>query len=255
MSTALDCGEEAITVLILGGWSPGPLNFLKRNVHGRCAFIEPKIPMPPMGCSWCFDAGIATLAVMIALAIWACIALADHIDSRPWLAIARLVILVACLILSRLCVAAIVRGAIVKGVKIASRCMRHQNVAVVIGFSWGGGIVAEMLRLGLVGGPDQPAVLLIAPTTALMASSAMRKDATLTIRIPDDMARRVHVFHGTEDESFCPHSDRWESAGVTFHLVHDNHLFCRRESVNELSDVLATLIQTHSSPPTLLADT
>jgi len=206
--------------------------------------------MPPVGVSWCFDVGMALLVVAIALAIWACIVLEDYIRKRAWLAVARLSVIIAALFLSRLCVAAVVRGSIRKGVNMASTYMRQRNVDVVIGFSWGGGVAAEMLRLGLVGGVGQPAVLLIAPTTAIMSRFAMKKDAPLTIRVPDAMSGRVHVFHGTQDEAFCPHSDRWELTGATFHLIHDNHVFCRRESVLELSDVLsALLLQGHSSPP------
>lgn len=235
--------EESPTVLILGGWSPGPLVYLKRNLYGRCTFLEPKIPMPPVGFSWCLDVGMFLLLLVIALATWACIALADYIDSRAWLAVACLAVIIVSLFVSRLCVAVVVRGSIRKGVDIGAAAMRQRNVDVVIGFSWGGGVVAEMLHLGLVGGPGQPAVLLIAPTTALMSSFAMKKDAPLMIHVPNDMSQRVHVFHGTDDETFCPHSDRWELTGATFCLIHDNHVFCRRESVHELSNVLAALIR------------
>lgn len=241
--------DDHPTVLILGGWSPGPLDFIKRNFYGTCTFIEPSIPMPPMGCSWCFDISMAMLAAVIGLTVWACVTLENYIKSRAWLAVARLAVIITGLVISRLCVAAMVRASMRKGVNIASRILREQDVAIVIGFSWGGGVVAEMIRLGLVGGPDEPAVLLIAPTTALMASFAMRKDAPLTIRIPDSMSQRVHVFHGTYDESFCPHSERWDLTGVTLHLIHDNHVFCRQESVYELSNVIATLLRAHEEQP------
>lgn len=238
----LDTTDESPNVLILGGWSPGPLLYLKRNFFGRCVFLEPEIPMPPVGISWCFDVGILLLVVVAVLAIWACIALAGYVNSRGWLVVSRLSVIVTALFLSRLCVAAVVRGSISKGVNIASKVIREQNVNVVIGFSWGGGVVTEMLKLGLVGGTQQPTVMLIAPTNALMASFALRKDPSLTIRLTDDRTQRVHVFHGSEDETFCPHSERWELTGATFHLVYDNHVFCRRESVHELSHVLAALI-------------
>ena len=249
MSTLAADNVGSPTVLILGGWSPGPLIYLKRAFYGRCTFLEPTIPMPFVGFSWCHDGSIFLLLVVVALAIWACVAFADYINSRVWLAMARLAVVVLSLILSRLCVAAIVRGSISKGVNVATTCMQHHNVAVVIGFSWGGGVVAEMLRQGLVGGHRQPAVLLIAPTTALMASFAMKKDAPLTIRMADDMSERVHVFHGTGDEAFCPHYDRWGITGASFHLIHDNHVFCRQESVQEIADVLAALIRSNSPPP------
>ncbi len=45
-----------------------------------------------------------------------------------------------------------------------------------------------MLRLGLVGGPDEPAVLLIAPTTVIMASFAMVHTTNRFVRIVNDGA-------------------------------------------------------------------
>jgi hypothetical protein len=219
-------------VLVLGGWSPGPLPYLKRAYHGRCTFLEPRIPMPPVGFSWCLDCGMGMLVLIIALVIWAYVALPDYIYNRAWLTATRLLVIMASAVLARMCVAAVVRGSIAKGVCIAETCMRHHNVAVIIGFRWGGDVVAEMLRLGLVGGPGQPSVLLIAPTTSLMASIAMRKDASMTIRVADGSGDSVHVFHATDDEAFCPHRDRWELTGVTTHLSRDNHVFCRRESLN-----------------------
>lgn len=245
MSTyAID--SESISVLVLGGWSPGPLPYLKRGLQRRCTFLEPNIPMPPVGISWCLDGGMVMLALVIAVAIWACIALPDYMYSRVWLTVTRLLVVMASVVLARLCVAAVVRGSISKGIHFAETYMCRHNVAVVIGFSWGGGVVAEMLRLGLVGGPGQPAILLIAPTTALVTSIAMRKDTPLTIRVADGLGHRVHVFHATGDEAFCPHRDRWELTGVTTHLCQDNHVFCRRESLNELSDVLSTLLRNHA---------
>jgi hypothetical protein len=233
-------------VLIVGGWSPGPLPYLKRYFQRRCTFLEPSIPMPPVGFSWCLDCGMVMLLLVIAVAIWACVALPDYIYNRAWLTATRVLVVMASLVLARLCVAAVVRGSISKGVHIAETCMRHHKVAVMIGFSWGGGVVAEMLRLGLVGGPGQPSVLLIAPTTALVASIAMRKDAPRTIRVADGLGHSVHVFHATHDETFCPHRDRWELTGVTTHICGDNHVFCRRESLRALSDVLANLLQSRT---------
>lgn len=241
-ATAADASSSP-TVLILGGWSPGPLLYLKRNFYRQCIFVEPAIPIPPVGISWCCNGAMLALLGALAFMIWACIALADYIDTRAWLALFRLAIIVVGLFLCRLCVAAVVRGSIKKGVLIASKYIRQENVDVVLGFSWGGGVAAEMIRLGLIGGTSQPSVLLIAPTTSLMASFAMKQDAPLTIRVPNEMSSRVHVFHGTDDETFCPHSNRWEGAGATLHLLHDNHVFCRRESIQELFIVLSTLLQ------------
>jgi hypothetical protein len=246
MSTYYAINSESISVLVLGGWSPGPLPYLKRSFQWRCTFLEPSIPMPPVGISWCLDCGMLVLTLVIAVAIWACIVLPDYFYSRVWLTVTRLSVVMATVFLARLCVAAVVRGSISKGIHIAETYMCRHKVAIVIGFSWGGAVVAEMLRLGLIGAPGQPAVLLIAPTTALVTAVAMRKDTPLTIRVADGLGHCVHVFHATGDEVFCPHRDRWELTGVMTHLCQDNHVFCRRESLNELSDVLSTILRNHA---------
>jgi hypothetical protein len=98
----------------------------------------------------------------------------------------------------------------------------------------------------MVGGPDQPSALLIAPTTALVASIAMEKDSALRIaggqELLDDGS--VHVVHGSADNAFCPHQERWNAAtSVALHRVHDNHVFFQRASQRKLVDILAHLLR------------
>ena len=219
-------------ILILGGWSPGPLHHLKYYLKQKnCVVIEPNIPMPPMGCSWCCDVSMFALLAVLGLMMWGCISV-QHTRG------ARLIIVAVSLVLLRRCVAWIVRRSIKRGVQQAERYL--PEVAIVIGFSWGGGIVAELLRRALVGGDEQAAALLIAPTTALMASVALQRDAASVVRSQD--SNKVHVFHGRHDQAFCPHAQRWEQTGVTLHLCEDNHVFLRQDSIQALVDTLAELL-------------
>ena len=41
--------DERVRVLILGGWSPGPLDFLRERFATACVFVEPALHMPPHG--------------------------------------------------------------------------------------------------------------------------------------------------------------------------------------------------------------
>jgi hypothetical protein len=156
--------------------------------------------------------------------------------------LARIAIFSAMLVAIRYCIAWVVRGSMAKGVAIAQRTIVEQNVNVVIGFSWGGAVVADMLQMGYVGGEGQPSVMLIAPTTALVATIAMKEDPALLVRATTEMQSRIHVFHATDDGTFCPHSHRWDQTGVTFHRSHPSHVFCHRESIQELAVALMFLL-------------
>lgn len=103
--------------------------------------------------------------------------------------------------------------------------------------------MAELLRRGLmVSDEDQLAcAVLIAPTTALVASIAFQTDAASVITVRDPS--KVHVFHGTHDGTFCPHASRWEQTGVTLHWCNDNHVFLRQESIQALLQTLYSLLE------------
>lgn len=224
-------------ILILGGWSPGPLNHLKNYLqHRNCVIIEPNIPMPPMGCSWCCDISMLVLLGVVGLMVWGCQALAASMTNLGLLIGTCILLVAVSLVLIRLCVAWLVRRSIDKGVHQAKRFL--PDAALVIGFSWGGCVVAELLRRECIG--EEPAAILIAPTTALVATVALHRDVALDMRIQD--STQVHVFQGRHDQAFCPHADRWDHTGVTLHWCNDNHVFLRQESIQALVQTLAELL-------------
>merc|ERR1719429_552724 len=75
-------------VLVLGGWSPGPLDVLRSRFRDT-DFHEPNIPMPPAGCRWCINPFWAALLLYLGGALPL---LMDAADSN-W--IAQAVIIVA----------------------------------------------------------------------------------------------------------------------------------------------------------------
>ena len=139
----------ATRVLILGGWSPGPLDFLRHQFADRCVFSEPTLHMPPVGLRWCLTWEFALLAVMP----WAVMQAWHGLNSQPskiyWLAL-----LVLCCATIPFLVALLVRGAIRRSVATAERAMQ-QGIDVVVGFSWGGGIACWLLQRKLCGGPKR----------------------------------------------------------------------------------------------------
>mmetsp|Transcript_4161 Transcript_4161/g.6499 ORF Transcript_4161/g.6499 Transcript_4161/m.6499 type:complete len:244 (-) Transcript_4161:278-1009(-) len=236
--------QKLTSILVLGGWSPGPLNHLKYCLRRRCLFLEPSIPMPPVGCLWLLDWTVLAIVIVVALELWGFHRLILF-SSRTAFLVPTLIVIVILLILTlRLSVALVVRKSISKAINIAMNHMERNNIAVIVGFSWGGGVVAEMLVRGIVGGADQSAALLIAPTTALISRISMGRDPASIVRVEERL--RVHVFHGNYDRFFCPHADRWAHSGVSFHLCEDNHTFLSQYSRHTLKETLINLVETHN---------
>lgn len=246
MNTPDDNTANGVNIMILGGWSPGPLPYLTRGIRRNCHFYQPNIPMPPVGCTWCCDKGFVALLAVLALMSWSCHAVgSSEIGNRALIAVARFAIVVGCLILIRFCIAWIVRGSVQTGISKARALMQQHEIGLIIGFSFGGAVVAEMVRRGIVGNHSgQPKALLLAPTTAWVCAAALQRDSSLEISVGDE--RRVHVYHASNDEFFCPHAQRWEQSGVHYKLVHDCHIFVNRGARMEIAQSLVDLIQLHT---------
>mmetsp|Transcript_45250 Transcript_45250/g.145809 ORF Transcript_45250/g.145809 Transcript_45250/m.145809 type:complete len:330 (-) Transcript_45250:1142-2131(-) len=147
-------------VLVLGGWSGGPLDYLRRRWSGECTFVEPPLHMPPQGARWCFTWEAALLAGAACLP-WA-------VSAAGCGAAAALVTGAAVLCLAPRLVALLVRGAIRRSVAAAELCLKGGTVDLVVGFSWGGGVACWLLSERRWRGPT----LLLAPTLEAMASAA-----------------------------------------------------------------------------------
>ena len=158
---------------------------------------------------------------------------------------ALLAVMVLFLYYSRWMVAEIVRSSARRGVQMCLEILSEHHVDVVVGFSWGGAVLAELLVEGLVGGEDQPAALLIAPTTAAIARLSRQQDAALRVPPTNDlMVGRVHVVHADQDGFYCPHADRWQQVpGVELTMLNDNHVFQKQNSRSVLLDILMSLLQ------------
>mmetsp|Transcript_1837 Transcript_1837/g.3697 ORF Transcript_1837/g.3697 Transcript_1837/m.3697 type:complete len:332 (+) Transcript_1837:27-1022(+) len=179
----LDLGQGT-RIVIVGGWSPGPLGHLEQVLLAeRCRdVVKPKnmnLWMPPFPGIWCCNPYV----VLVSFVLGATIYLSITADVS---AVLRLSIVVLALGWGRLLAALVVRTSIESSIRIISReglakDIDHNKV-FFIGFSWGGAIVAEMIARGMIGGLNQPFALLIAPTTSLVAKVALQKDVPTRIK-------------------------------------------------------------------------
>lgn len=230
-------------VLMVGGWSPGPLEYLQLILleDGDHILQPSKLPMPPFGCSWCCHPKVAFMLGVLGVLLW-------FSFRRNAIIVWNLLALLAAAIWGRLLIAVVVRTSIQTGVDSCMEAIRwynnesgRTNKVVLLGFSWGGAVLSELLAQGKLG--DQPPpCLLIAPTTSLVASISFQKDSALRINL-ETQDEQYHVVHGTRDGAFCPHQERWnQSRGIRFHRVRDNHIFMGSQSQQLLTNLLGQVL-------------
>lgn len=128
-------------VVLIGGWSPGPLIYLKRFLQTQqlCNVVEPKhLPMPPFPGSWCWDINVIAMVTGLCLSFWLISRLEPESSS------VRLIIRI--LFGSMVCVwfrflaAVVVRSSIRKGVQLCLKENRHEGHVILVAFSWGGAV-------------------------------------------------------------------------------------------------------------------
>ena len=258
--------DARVRVLVLGGWSPGPLAHLREQFAESCVFVEPALHMPPHGVRWCCTwefllLAVAAFSALKALALpgWWKLAL-----SLPALAILP--------ILVRL----LVRGSIRRSVAAATAA-HVEHVEVVVGFSWGGGVACWLLANGASeeeedGGRSLGAAqewLLLAPTLDAMASAAglpprSRPDvrlgierATFALLDDEDEGRdsdgagpgaatscNVHIIHAANDP-FCPDAQlrALQATRASMHVCRDAHTLDSPWTLDEVARVFAGLLE------------
>jgi hypothetical protein len=187
------------------------------------------------------------VGVLIAV-LW----LLHRFSSGPqWLFASIVVTLICC----RLLAAVVVRASIKKSIKIAQHALRKQERGEVIidrQFSMHTKtdcerfvfvvVPAEMLARGMIRDIDQPSALLIATTTSIVPSIAMETDPVQRILHPVG-EECVQVVHGTADEVFCPHQERWNETDVSLHRLYNNHVFLLLASKRQLIEILSGVLR------------
>ena len=142
--------QRTVPIIILGGWSPGPLNYLKRissspSFPSRCSVIEPpeNMPMPPIPGSWCTDPKVVTMFIVLGGLFYLSLTPFRNIENATMSVIIRSLLVVGIVIWFRFLAAVVVRSSINTSIRIAQKEVVHydnpENV-IMIGFSWGGAV-------------------------------------------------------------------------------------------------------------------
>eukprot|EP00929_Paragymnodinium_shiwhaense_P084843 TRINITY_DN45401_c0_g1_i3.p1 TRINITY_DN45401_c0_g1~~TRINITY_DN45401_c0_g1_i3.p1 ORF type:complete len:168 (+),score=16.48 TRINITY_DN45401_c0_g1_i3:66-569(+) len=149
-------------VLVLGGWSPGPLRVIESRTNAAVEFIEPNIPMPPMGCRWCLNPFLLFLLLYLFYVMPWLLEMAGSWTDGVGGVILQAAFLLISLFLVRMLVAGLVWFSMRDGCRICASQIEEYEPDVLVGFSFGGGVALQLLASGRWRGPT----LLLAPTAA-----------------------------------------------------------------------------------------
>ena len=229
MGARNDDDDDEPVALFLSGWSDGPLPQLERVLRRRglrCVYVS--LPMPPCGVTWCANPFVLLLAVVL----WLTIVAAERLAAtHP----ALIVVAVAVgSLLARLCVAGVVRFSVHHGAANARRLLRRHRVAMLVGFSWGGGVALDLL--GAWRGPT----LLLAPAAVVMGKIGL---ANPRRKVVDDPTR-VRVVLARFDD-FCPQpasGELFDHLSMDVVEVADNHALCGRGASEAIVAAVAALL-------------
>lgn len=219
-------GDEKHRVLVVSGWSPGPLPALIDAANaaraGRVSFVHADVPMPPVGFKWCMNpfCGLG-VAYMVIVFYFGAVVFASFLSI-----VLTLVVTTA---IGAFVVRGTVRYSIRSGVRSLSIAIERHRPHVLVGFSWGGGLLEFYLSENTAWiGP----ALLLSPTSMLMAQFAGVESPR--IRSFDElrivMARNdpfVPLSHIRMVETSC-------SAKNIF-IVRDDHTLCSPLTVRDVT--------------------
>ena len=238
-------------VLFISGWTPGPLTQLEEFLLARGHTVEwVPVPMPPMGCSWMMNPFLPVIALIAGGAV---MALRTLLAARVGIPLAAegvgvVETIAIALILGRLAVAGLVRTAITQGVARArARMATCDDVAFVVGFSWGGAVVHWLLAAhpdlqddaaaAAVHPAPPPALILAAPVLTL--SSICRLKEPPALPAPRRGGSGVTAVLATDD-GFCAHPATarvYEAAGCEVIVTADDHVLQRQSSLRAIVTV------------------
>lgn len=229
-------------VLVLGGWSPGPLDVLRSRFHSEIEFEEPDIPMPPAGCRWCVNPCWILLITLLVFTPWLLIQAEDWAgtDGGSWGI--RIALVVGFFVLLRLLIAGVVWFSVRDSMRIACANMDSFGPDLLLGFSWGGGIASWLIAERKWTGP----AILLAPTVRAVGRVACMRRARLS-QAGD--CSQVHVFHADGDP-FCPdvQVQDFSDDGCEVHRCNDEHVLLQRGTVEQIAKCLQELLMRQARP-------
>eukprot|EP00747_Dinoflagellata_sp_TGD_P178571 gnl/TRDRNA2_/TRDRNA2_27702_c0_seq1.p1 gnl/TRDRNA2_/TRDRNA2_27702_c0~~gnl/TRDRNA2_/TRDRNA2_27702_c0_seq1.p1 ORF type:complete len:256 (+),score=32.93 gnl/TRDRNA2_/TRDRNA2_27702_c0_seq1:81-848(+) len=221
-------------VLVLGGWSPGPLWDLAARLPDM-AIYQPSIPMPPAGLRWLLNPFLAILVLFLFVVHPHAAAAINRLDEGAAASVLSAGLVATSFVLLRLLVGWLVSFAIWDSVRIARAAVRSFEPDLVMGFSWGGGVACWLLAEGGWCGPT----LMLAPTVKAMCWVGRLSLPHLPV------PSAVHVFHA-EHDAFCPQSqhEMLESMGCHVNLCRgDGHALCARGTLDAIVHCLVDIAE------------
>ena len=214
-------------VLMLSGWSDGPLGILQ-YAFPDVQFIKLEIPTPPAGTLWLWNRYVALLACFLCLVAVGFMKLLRG-TLKPHSALVVMGLL-GCVFFLRLLVYNIVRVSVKDSMRALLQAIGDKeapDIAAIVGFSWGGGVLWQMMCESATAKALQNIpVLLLAPT--IEANAKCSGQRYLPPQEKDPGFSKVHVVCGSNDP-FCPPSQEAlvakQSRGKAhFHTVDDDHV-------------------------------
>lgn len=132
MSSSHQHGRPA--VLVVGGWSPGPLLYLSSTLQSHVVIQPRRLPMPPFPGEWCCHPSVVLSAIVLGVFVW----LSCRSDMPTvW----RIVAAIVSLGTIRILVAVVLRSSIAIAANSCLEAIRpYDGNVVLIGFSWGGAV-------------------------------------------------------------------------------------------------------------------
>ena len=228
-----------VRVLLLGGWTSGPLAAIRASVtvDEPIDFLQPALHMPPIGTAW----AATWEALLLGCCVW--IILALLISTGVWVSMMRPEFWMCCISLPPLTVM-LIRGSVRRCVSTARFRVDRHRVDVVVGYSWGGGIACWLLADNGWRGPT----LLLAPAVTAMASAArlprphFRASSAHADRVA--CAPFVQIVHAAADR-VCPASQQpdLERTGALMRVCDDGHALCRARSQEVVLGAFARCVE------------
>jgi hypothetical protein len=232
-------------VLLLPGWSNGPLDYLRERFDEHVEFISPAIHTPPLGAKCWLNPYIVVLVFVFTFCVpFIYQTIGDIFSTSSWWFLC-LVEVVAfwffCFLVKNFIVSNFVRYAIQESVQISSLALQKSRFDAVVGFSWGGAIAWWLLCEEVWDGPT----LMLAPTIEVMRSIAGQQFPVMPIG--RGKYAQVRLFHAKNDP-FCPDKqlEQLIGCGVVVYKVDDNHVLSEYSSNLKIERSFLELLQWNS---------
>ena len=233
-------------VLVLSGWSDGPLVPLCATFP-HVKFVKVTIPTPPSGCRWLCNPFLLVLLGIIGGTPAALRFVSNFGLSSATQVGAQFSLLLFILLALRATIARVVRYAINDGIDKTMKAISQFHPVAIVGFSWGGGVLWEMLTNKLTNKIVKLVpCLLLAPTVSAMSYASLTGISTCTF----EETGRVAIVCGDADP-FCPLSQKTimvQCKGLTYYGVNDDHVLLEANTRALTAKILREyLSQAHTS--------